>query len=70
MTDTVHYVPPADPGAAYRADRGAIDAAIGRVLESGRYLQGEEVRLFEEEFAAYLGANHAVGVANAALTTP
>src|SRR5207244_5630590 len=30
----------------------------------GRYILGQEVAAFEEEFAAYLGVDHAVGVAN------
>jgi dTDP-4-amino-4,6-dideoxygalactose transaminase len=44
--------------------RGELDAAIARVLDSGRYILGPEVSAFEEEFAAYCGARHAVGVAN------
>jgi dTDP-4-amino-4,6-dideoxygalactose transaminase len=44
--------------------RGELDAAIARVLASGRYILGPEVSAFEEEFAAYCGARHAVGVAN------
>jgi len=36
--------------------------AAARVLRSGRLVQGEEVRLFEEELAAYTGAAHAVMV--------
>ena len=44
--------------------RPAIDAAIARVLASGHFILGPEVRAFEEEFAAYCGARHAVGVAN------
>ncbi len=40
--------------------RGAID----RVLDSERYILGPEVAAFEQEFAAYCGAEHAVGVAN------
>src|SRR5579872_1632201 len=35
-----------------------------RVLDSGRYILGPEVKAFEEEFAAYCGASHALGVAN------
>lgn len=54
----------ADPQAAYVAARQAIDAAIRRVLESGRYVLGPEVEAFEVEFATYLGAGGAVGVAN------
>src|SRR6185312_2449119 len=38
--------------------------AIERVLDSERYILGEEVGAFEREFAAYCGAAHAVGVAN------
>jgi CDP-6-deoxy-D-xylo-4-hexulose-3-dehydrase len=34
--------------------------AIRRVLESGRLTMGEEVRAFEQEFAAYFGMRHAV----------
>ncbi|MFY9263938.1 MAG: DegT/DnrJ/EryC1/StrS family aminotransferase [Solirubrobacterales bacterium] len=39
------------------------EAAIG-VLDSGRYILGPEVTAFEAEFAAYVGAEHAVGVGN------
>ncbi len=48
-------------GAAIRAE---LDAAIGRVLDSGRYLLGEEGLAFEAEFAAAMGAEHGVGVAS------
>jgi dTDP-3-amino-3,4,6-trideoxy-alpha-D-glucose transaminase len=34
------------------------------VLESGRYILGPEVEAFEAEFAAYVGAEHCVGLAN------
>jgi dTDP-4-amino-4,6-dideoxygalactose transaminase len=34
------------------------------VLEGGRYILGPEVEAFEAEFAAYLGVEHCVGVAN------
>jgi dTDP-4-amino-4,6-dideoxygalactose transaminase len=34
------------------------------VVRSGRYILGPEVRAFEEEYAAYLGVAHCVGVAN------
>lgn len=39
-------------------------AAAGRVLTSGWYILGAEVKSFEEEFAAFAGVDHAVGVAN------
>src|SRR5207248_6884197 len=38
--------------------------AVERVLDSERYILGPEVSAFEQEFAAYCGAAHAVGVAN------
>jgi dTDP-4-amino-4,6-dideoxygalactose transaminase len=39
-------------------------AAVMRVLESGRYILGNEVSAFEREMAAYLGVAEAVGVAS------
>jgi dTDP-3-amino-3,4,6-trideoxy-alpha-D-glucose transaminase len=41
-----------------------LRAAVARVLDSERYILGPEVKAFEEEFAAYCGAAHGVGVAN------
>jgi dTDP-3-amino-3,4,6-trideoxy-alpha-D-glucose transaminase len=41
-----------------------LRAAVTRVLDSGRYILGPEVSAFEEEFASYIGAAHAIGVAN------
>jgi perosamine synthetase len=38
--------------------------AVVKVLRSGFLVQGEEVRRFEEEFAEYIGVDHAVAVAN------
>ncbi len=43
-------------------DRGAIDQAIARVIDSGWFVLGPEVAAFEAEFAAAMGAGHAVGV--------
>ena len=44
--------------------RPALDAALARVLDSGRFVGGEEVERFEAAFAAFCGASHAVGVAS------
>src|SRR5215208_5344023 len=44
--------------------RPEIDAAIGGVLDSARFILGPDVSAFEEEFAAYCGVSHAIGVAN------
>ena len=55
---------PADPRGSYTAHRHEILEAVRRVLESGWYILGEETRAFEHEFAAWMGATHAVGVAS------
>ena len=57
-------IPFLDLGAAYRELKIEIDAAIDRVLDSGWYILGPEVEAFETEWAAYCGADHAVGLAN------
>ena len=64
MNVPVITVPQANPGAGYRALRSEIDAAVARALASGWYILGAEGRAFESEFAAWLGAPHAVGCAN------
>jgi len=37
---------------------------VGGIIDSGTYIQGEDVAAFEQEFASYLGCKHCVGVAN------
>lgn len=56
-------VPFHSPVRQYEADRAAIDAAVARVLSSGRYVLGPEVEAFEAAFAEYTGVGHALGVA-------
>jgi dTDP-4-amino-4,6-dideoxygalactose transaminase len=51
-----------NPRAQYESHRAEIDAAIRRVLESGRYILGDEVTAFEREFADYVGVRFASGV--------
>jgi dTDP-4-amino-4,6-dideoxygalactose transaminase len=41
-----------------------LGQAVRRVLESGWYLLGNEVKSFEEEFATFIGTKHCIGVAN------
>ena len=41
-----------------------LEAAASRVIRKGWYVLGDEVRLFEAEFAEYIGAKYCVGVAN------
>ena len=52
------------PKANYLAHKNEIDSAIARVLDSGRYILGEEVAGFEKDFASYTGTKHAIGVGN------
>ncbi len=59
-----NLIPQAQPLAQYLAYREEIDAAIHCVLSAGRYILGQEVRAFENEFAAYCGTGYAAGVAS------
>src|SRR5690242_6813765 len=57
-------VPLFDPSTPLEPLRGELDAAIARVLDSKHFILGPEVEAFERELAAYVGARHAIGVAN------
>lgn len=46
------------------SQRDELVAAFARVLDSGWYILGQEVTQFEQEYAAFCGTRHAVGVAN------
>lgn len=41
-----------------------INEAIQRVVKSGWYLLGNEVKVFETHYANYIGTKHCIGVAN------
>jgi dTDP-4-amino-4,6-dideoxygalactose transaminase len=41
-----------------------ISIAIKRVLDSGRYLLGDETKSFEKEFSDFVGSKYTIGVAN------
>lgn len=47
--------------AQYRAE---LIAACTRVIDSGWYIGGNELAQFEQEFSAYCGSAHCIGVAN------
>jgi len=55
-------IPMVDPAAEYRSLKSEIDAAVGRVFASGRFVLGPEGEALEREIAALTGARHAVGV--------
>ena len=44
--------------------RDTILQRIAEVVASGQFVLGPDVAAFEEEFSAYLGVRHAIGVAN------
>ena len=41
-----------------------LKQACSKVIDSGWYIHGEEVALFEQEFASYCGVDYCIGVAN------
>ncbi len=55
-------IPLLDLAAQYRELKPEIDAAIARVFESSQFILGQETEAFEQEFAAYCGVDHAIGV--------
>ena len=57
-------IPLFDTEALLREIRADVDAALARVVESGRFILGPEVEAFERELAEFLGVRHVVGVAN------
>ena len=44
--------------------RDELIASCTRVIDSGWYIAGNELALFEQNFASYCGTKHAIGVAN------
>ena len=57
-------IPLVDLKAQYTSIKDEIDAAIQKVVQSGQFILGPEVKAFEEEMAAYCGTQYAVGVAS------
>jgi dTDP-4-amino-4,6-dideoxygalactose transaminase len=48
----------------YQELKVELDAAVQRVMDSGWYIQGEELKSFESEFADYCKVKYCVGVGN------
>lgn len=55
-------IPLVDLKTQYQSIKTEIDAAIGRVLETGAFALGPAVADFEKQFAPYCGVAHAAGV--------
>ena len=61
MTRTIPFL---DLKAQYLELKPDLDSAYQRVMDSGWYILGDEVQVFEQEFAEFTGAKHCVGVGN------
>jgi dTDP-4-amino-4,6-dideoxygalactose transaminase len=57
-------IPQCYPKAGYLANKAEIDDAVLKVMDSGNYILGEEVKSFEKEFAKFTEVEHALGVAS------
>ena len=57
-------VPFLDLKAQYSRISNEVNENIRQVLEKCNFVMGEEVRRFEEKFAAYCGVRFGIGVAN------
>ena len=57
-------IPLVDLKAQYNSIKQEIDAAIGRVINSGQFILGPEVKKFEDAAAAFCGTKYAIGVAS------
>ena len=59
-----YRIPLVDLRAQYLGIRAEIGEALDEVLEPQQFILGPAVKRFEEQMAAYLGCEHAVGVAS------
>ena len=57
-------IPFVDLKIQYQTLKVEIDRAASRVFEQGQFVLGDELRLFETEFAQRIGSRYAIGVAS------
>jgi dTDP-4-amino-4,6-dideoxygalactose transaminase len=55
-------IPVLDLKPQYESIKEEVQVAINRVIESGQFIMGPDVKAFEQEVAAYLGVKYAIGV--------
>ena len=55
-------IPLLDLQVQYRSIKSEIDTAVLRVLDSGHYVLGDEVKAFEQEFTQHCGVSEVVAV--------
>jgi dTDP-4-amino-4,6-dideoxygalactose transaminase len=56
----VKQIPPVDLTRQYQLIKAEADSAVLKILNSGRYIGGEAIASFEQEFANYLGVRECV----------
>lgn len=62
MVSKDEFIPMLDPKPQYATLKPGIQDAVNRVLQSGQFVMGPEVRAFEREVARYLNTRYAIGV--------
>ena len=53
-----------DLQAQYERLKGSIDLVIQKVLDSGQFINGPQVKEFAEQLKEFLKSNHVIAVAN------
>lgn len=61
---TKNFIKFLDLNAINRRFEPQLSQTIQEVVQSGRYLRGEQTAGFEKEFAAFIGTKHCIGVGN------
>ena len=56
----VTSIPPIDLGQQYRTLASEVETAVLKVMASGRYIGGDGVTQFEQQFSDYVGTNYCV----------
>jgi dTDP-4-amino-4,6-dideoxygalactose transaminase len=56
----VNTIPPFDVSEQFKVIGEEVNAAVLKVLASGRYIGGATVETFEQEFATYIGTSHTI----------
>ena len=64
MMESTILINQCDPKASYLSHEVEIDEAIKSALLSGSYILGQNVSLFEKDFASYIGVNYGLGVSS------
>lgn len=64
ITKTDKFIPFVDLKQQYESIKEEVNQAIQRVIENASFTLGEEVELFEEEFANFCGVKYAAGVSS------